>query len=739
MKRKSFKKVIVAMLGGVMALGVGIAVGINAATNKEAVPVSAATSSYEKATSIVAGDTVVFAYEASKVELSGISSTKTKYGMTTEYQTLPTGAYALTVENGSSSGTFAFKNGDNYLNWSSGNSLSTATTLSTNTSWNVTISGGDATITNAEDSSRKLQYNSGSPRFACYTKTQKSIQIYKLVTVEEGAVAGVSLDKSFEPVKLGSTLSLTATIAPSNATNKNISWSSSDTSVATVANGVVTPVAKGNSTITVTTEDGGKTASCVVIVTDHAGTSADPLSTSDAVLVQAAANGTTPSKFYVTGDVTEISITAGGSCSGKITDGTTEISLYTIYDEGDSSSSKFSDTGKIIVSDTIVVYSVIGKYYSTSTVQVQYGNLYSVTRNVTLNSVEIRGNVTNTQYVNENWDVTELTVYAIYSNDDEIDVTSQVDLICNPEKPTTSGSQSFTVDVTYSGVAATQRTFTVNVSKAVATITDVLTAEDLEATGNTYVEFSNVTKTSKAVYAGQSANNSGDIQLRSKNSNSGIVSTSRGGKRIKSVSIEVGSGSPSIQIYGSNIAYEVSEASASVLYGDGAGTLVATLTTSSTSVSFQDDYKFVGIRSASGAAYLSSITIEWELYTSEEVASSIKTMAGGWSNDTSTSSCGDHYKEAKEMVLLMSASDLSEFQSATTGDIASARQTYEWWCHVNGDATPYSGAIVQNASAKVLTNLFNADKGSTAAIIVVASLVSVAAIGGYFFLKKKKA
>lgn len=735
MKRNPFKKVIAAMLGGVMALGVGIAVGVKSATNKEAVPVSAATSSYEKATSIAVGDTVTLVYEAGKKELGGISTTSTKYGLSTSYTTLPAGVFALTVENGSSSGTFAFKNGDNYLNWSSKNSLSTATTISDNTSWTVSIANGNATITNVKQNTRVIKYNTSDPRFACYESGQQAIQIYKLVTVEEGAVTGVSLDKSFEPVKLGSTLSLTATIAPSDATNKNISWSSSDTSVATVANGVVTPVAKGNSTITVTTEDGGKTASCVVIVTDHAGTSADPLSTSDAVLVQAAANGTTPSKFYVTGDVTEISITAGGSCSGKITDGTTEISLYTIYDEGDSSSSKFSDTGKIIVSDTIVVYSVIGKYYST--VQVQYGNLYSVTRNVTLNSVEIRGSVTNTQYVNENWDVTELTVYAIYSND-EIDVTSQVDLICNPEKPTTSGSQSFTVDVTYSGVAATQRTFTVNVSKAVATITDVLTAEDLEATGNTYVEFSNVTKTSKAVYAGQSAkDSSGNIQLRSKNSNSGIVTTSRGGKRIKSVSIEVGSGTPSVQVYGSNTAYEGTDAS--VLYGNSAGDLVATLSKTSTSVSFQDDYKFVGIRSEKNAIYLSSITIEWELYTSEEVASSIKTMAGGWSNDTSTSSCGDHYKEAKEMVLLMSASDLSEFQSATTGDIASARQTYEWWCHVNGDATPYSGAIVQNASAKVLANLFNADKGSTAAIIAVASLVSVAAIGGYFFLKKKKA
>lgn len=731
---KLITKIVVAAFGLTMAAGVGTAIG---ASKREAVPVSAATSSYEKATSIAVGDTVTLVYETGKKELGGISTTSTKYGLSETYTTLPAGVFALTVESGSQDGTFAFKNGDNYLYWSSGNSLNVDTTLSDNTSWTVSIENGNATITNVKDTNRVIRYNTTSPRFACYTSGQKDVQLFKLVTVEEGAVTGVSLDKSFEPVKLGSTLSLTETIAPSDATNKNVSWSSSNTSVATVANGVVTPVAKGNSTITVTTEDGGKTATCVVILTDHAGTSVDPLSTSDAVLVQTAANGTTPSKFYVSGEVTEISITAGGSCSGKITDGTTKIDLYTIYDEGDSSSSKFSDTGKIIVSDTIVVYSEIGKH--SSTVQVQYGNLYSVTRNVTLSSVEIRGSVTNAQYVNENWDVSELTVYAIYSNGDEIDVTSQVNLVCNPTKPSASGSQTFTVNVTYNDVAATERTFTVNVSNAVATITDVLTSDDLAATGSAYTEFSNVTKTSKAVYAGQSAkDSSGNIQLRSKNSNSGIVATSRGGKRIKSVSIVVGSGTPSIQVYGSNVAYEVSEQSASVLYGANAGTLVATLTTSSTSVSFQDDYKYVGIRSASGAVYLSSITIEWELYTSEQVASSIKTMAGGWSNDTSTSSCGDHYKEAKEMVLLMPASELTAFQNATSGDIGSARQTYEWWCHVNGDATPYSGPIVQNASAKVLTSFYNAYKGSTAAIIVVVSVVSIAAIGGYFLLKKKK-
>ncbi len=66
---------------------------------------------------------------------------------------------------------------------------------------------------------------------------------------------------------VGGTQTLQAFISPANATNKNVTWSSSDASIATVTNGTVTAVKNGTATITVTTEDGGFTASCVVSVT----------------------------------------------------------------------------------------------------------------------------------------------------------------------------------------------------------------------------------------------------------------------------------------------------------------------------------------------------------------------------------------------------------------------------------------------------------------------------------------
>jgi len=80
------------------------------------------------------------------------------------------------------------------------------------------------------------------------------------------SVTGVSLNLTSATTTVGGTLTLTPTVEPTNATNKAVTWSSSDPAGATVNNGVVTAVAPGSATITVTTADGSYTAVCVVIV-----------------------------------------------------------------------------------------------------------------------------------------------------------------------------------------------------------------------------------------------------------------------------------------------------------------------------------------------------------------------------------------------------------------------------------------------------------------------------------------
>lgn len=86
------------------------------------------------------------------------------------------------------------------------------------------------------------------------------------ITINPIAVTSVSLSSNSETIKVGKTVTLTPTISPSNATNKNVTWTSSNTSIATVSGGTVTGVAEGTATITVTTVNGGKTATCTVVV-----------------------------------------------------------------------------------------------------------------------------------------------------------------------------------------------------------------------------------------------------------------------------------------------------------------------------------------------------------------------------------------------------------------------------------------------------------------------------------------
>ena len=80
-------------------------------------------------------------------------------------------------------------------------------------------------------------------------------------------VTGVTVSPTSASVNAGLTTQLTATVAPSNASNQAVSWSSSNTSVATVSStGLVTAVAPGTATVTVTTQDGNKTATAAITV-----------------------------------------------------------------------------------------------------------------------------------------------------------------------------------------------------------------------------------------------------------------------------------------------------------------------------------------------------------------------------------------------------------------------------------------------------------------------------------------
>ena len=129
-------------------------------------------------------------------------------------------------------------------------------------------------------SSLNPSYNNSSSRVALnfyfdkYWGHQNSGYRYEGYTIrpvtDEGvrvSVTGISLDMSTLTLVLDERKIVTATVSPSNATQKNVIWQSSNTLVATVnQQGLVAPVAPGTATITATTYDGGFTATCAVTI-----------------------------------------------------------------------------------------------------------------------------------------------------------------------------------------------------------------------------------------------------------------------------------------------------------------------------------------------------------------------------------------------------------------------------------------------------------------------------------------
>ena len=87
---------------------------------------------------------------------------------------------------------------------------------------------------------------------------------------EQVAVTGMTLEKKSIEVEKGKTEAINAIITPENATRKGITWTSSDTNVATVTNGVVKGISAGTATITATTKDGNFTDTCEVTVMQNA-------------------------------------------------------------------------------------------------------------------------------------------------------------------------------------------------------------------------------------------------------------------------------------------------------------------------------------------------------------------------------------------------------------------------------------------------------------------------------------
>ena len=135
------------------------------------------------------------------------------------------------------------------------------------TNKNVTWSSSDNAVATV-DNGKVTAVKAGTATITVTTEDGNKTATCKVtVKAKTYPVESVTLDKTEAELTEGEQTTLTATVNPSNATNKNVTWSSSDNAVATVDNGKVTAVKAGTATITVTTEDGNKTATCKVTVT----------------------------------------------------------------------------------------------------------------------------------------------------------------------------------------------------------------------------------------------------------------------------------------------------------------------------------------------------------------------------------------------------------------------------------------------------------------------------------------
>ncbi len=106
--------------------------------------------------------------------------------------------------------------------------------------------------------------NSPSEQYRVYYTAWAMMTLLR--SVPTIAVTGVSLTCPQVEIKVGDTLTLTGNVLPIDATNSTISWTSSDPTIATINNGVLTALKAGTTTITITSEDGGFVSSCTITV-----------------------------------------------------------------------------------------------------------------------------------------------------------------------------------------------------------------------------------------------------------------------------------------------------------------------------------------------------------------------------------------------------------------------------------------------------------------------------------------
>ncbi len=282
------------------------------------------------------------------------------------------------------------------------------------------------------------------------------------VTVSPVAVTGVTVSPASATITgLTNTQQLTATITPSNATNKSVFWSSSNMSIATVnGSGLVTSVAGGSVTITVTTDDGAYTATASITV-NYVAVSSFNLSTNSATL-------------YTSGTYKTISLTATFSPANATNQGITWSSSY-------PSIASVNSSGLV---------TGLTPGFATITATSNDNNAITATAEITVvaltvTNVVIKTSPSKTTFaLGENIYSPDMVLTLTYNDSTTADVTSGYLLTGYNAKQL--GNQ--TITVTYPGYSGTNPTYSILVtnvgSTTPTTATDLYISEYIEGSSN---------------------------------------------------------------------------------------------------------------------------------------------------------------------------------------------------------------------------------------------------------------
>ena len=422
----------------------------------------------------------------------------------------------------------------------------------------VTINGTSYTISKSSNDGAydAITVDTSTNKTVTFTGTSKRAMLNQIdyVIADTGAAPAPSISISGDNATVvGGSTTLNATL---NNAEGALTWTSSNNAVATVSNGVVNGVTMGKATITAAYGETTQTHNITVFPKLGELTIAEALE-----VCELTGETDAPYQYSVLGVIEEIDTAYNseyGNISVVIGDGTNSILVY-----------RMAGGEGLVVGDQIMVTGTLVNFKG-NTPEFTAGATYEKVTDETIDAIREKLNA----------------------------VAAQMSLAFQYEVNKQTVSLPSTEEVT-----------------------DVLNRDltGISKNSSTYSSWSGKSSNSAAVYAGNSAGGNDSIQLRHDTAKAaaGIVTTTSGG-RIKSITVTWNNSTTSgrvLNIYASNTPY-TSEADLWDSTGK-QGTKVASLTftkdqTVTSTYTFDEDYAYIGLRSNSGAMYLTSIEIVWE-------------------------------------------------------------------------------------------------------------------------------